>query len=87
MADRYVAINDHWINDTREFIRQGEVREFGKDGTGGNPHFVKIPQGIRDDRDINSFVQSESSRYAAERREREMKYKRKISVQVPAEIR
>lgn len=86
-TERYVAINDHHINDTAEFIKKGTTREFGKDGTGGNPHFTKIPQGIREGKELNKFVDEKNKEYsAALRKKMQGRANGKISVAVPENI-
>jgi hypothetical protein len=84
--EKYVAINEHWINDQGRFVKQGEVRELSKDEAGAIRHMVRLPQGLREgSKELNAFVESEHNKDEnAMRRKRAEGNRPKIQVQVPA---
>jgi hypothetical protein len=84
--ERYVAINDHWINDQGRFVKQGDIRELSKDEAGAIRHMVKLPQGLREgSKELKAFVDSEHNRDETTMRKRRAEGNRpRIQVQVPA---
>jgi len=86
-SERYVAINDHWINDQGRYVKQGEVRELSRDEAGAIRHMVKIPQGVREgSKELSSFVESEHNRDEIKMRQLRTR-NQSIHVQVPDNIR
>lgn len=84
--ERYVAINDHWINDQGRYVKLGEVRQLSKDEAGAIRHMVKIPQGLREgSEELKAFVESEHNRdeIAMRRKRAGQSVQPKIQVQVP----
>ena len=82
--ERYVAINDHWINDQGRYVKLGEVRSLSKDEAGAIRHMIKIPQGLREDsKELTNFVESEHQKDEAEMRRKRTGVVRPVQVQVP----
>lgn len=83
--ERYVAINNHWINDQGRYVKQGDIRELSKDEACAIRHMIKIPQGVREgSKELNDFVESEHNKdEIAMRKKRSAPVLQKVQVQVP----
>jgi hypothetical protein len=87
-SERYVAINDHWINDQGRYVKQGEIRELSKDEASAIRHMVLVPRGLREgSKELKDFVASEHNKdEIAMRKKRSGSNSQKIQVQVPGEV-